>query len=70
MPPRRAQTNETEPPRPGQQEQEHKMAARGKNAKKKSKRRRHANTRKLEREATAANTPYGATTRRTATGGR
>jgi hypothetical protein len=47
------------------------MAARGKNAKKKSKRRRHANTRKLEREATAANnTPYGATTRRTATSGR
>jgi hypothetical protein len=46
------------------------MAARGKNAKKKSKRRRHANTRKLEREATVANTPYGATTRRTATNGR
>jgi hypothetical protein len=46
------------------------MAARGKNAKKKSKRRRHANTRKLEREAIAANTPYGATTRRTATSGR
>lgn len=47
------------------------MAARGKNAKKKSKRRRHANTRKLERDATAANTPYGATTpRRTTAGGR
>jgi hypothetical protein len=30
------------------------MAARGKNAKKKSKRRRHAGTRKLQREASAA----------------
>ena len=44
------------------------MAARGKNAKKKSKRRRHANTRKLEREASAANAPYGATVRRQSPG--
>jgi hypothetical protein len=42
------------------------MAARGKNAKKKDKRRRHANTRKLEREASAANAPFRAEPRRAA----
>ena len=43
------------------------MAARGKNAKKKDKRRRHANTRKLEREASAAGSTYRAEPRRAAT---
>lgn len=42
------------------------MAARGKNAKKKSKRRRHAGTRKLEREAAAAGAQFRAAPRRTA----
>jgi hypothetical protein len=43
------------------------MAARGKNAKKKSKRRRHAGTRKLEREASAAGMQNRSAPRRMAT---